>query len=384
MKLYVYAPAQAIVDHPDLLSRLNERYDLGGVIIRSAEPKAFEVVLQHGLQALWLAPGLWGHVRFERTQQAEFAAVPAWDKEQYPAYERQFPMYCPNTPGLAEENGRLYAETAQALRATGIFGTHLRYHHPADIEHLWGCVCAHCRASADIDFDLIPQFWADLRRALQKLPVEQWASIRTDYAGEHPLIEWWAAVTQREFPRQWFNWKDHCIGSYLARLRASFETHWSGHVFATNCFEPLLGPLVGNSPDTQPSSDWYAPLLGYWTHHVHESLNNMAAWHQGLAGKATHKDVFGAIAGLVGLDQALENAAIGIEQQLRMGAANAAQIGRDYYPVLNGTITNQYGGTADQFALSSGVELASELGASGIIAQGISQLLDDPTLDFWY
>jgi hypothetical protein len=383
MRVYVYAPAQAIIDHPDLLSRLRERYDLRGVIIRSAEPQAFDIARQRDLEAFWLAPGLWGHIHFDRARQAEFMAVPEWDQSQYPAYEHQFPMHCPNTPGLAEENGRSYAETVKTLGATGIFGTHLRYHHPADIEHLWGCVCPHCRASADIDFGRIPPFWADLTRALQKIPVEQWASIGAGDAGEHPLIAWWAAVTELDFPLQWFAWKDRCIGNYLTRLRMSFEAQLSDRVFATNCFEPLLGPLVGNSPGTQQSSDWYAPLLGYWTHHVHESLNNIAAWHRGLVGNATHRNVLEAVARLVGLDQTLENAATGIEQQLRVGAAHAAQIGRDYYPILNGTNANQYGGTADQFALSRGIELAGELGASSIIAQGISQLLDDPTLDFW-
>ena len=383
MKLYVYAPAQAVIERPDLLARLLARYDLCGVILRSAEREAFDIVRRHDLDAFWLAPGLWGHIEFEERKQAAFGVVPGWNLAQYPAYESQFPMHCPNTPDLAEENGFRYAETAKKLEATGVFGTHVRYHHPADIEHLWGCMCDRCRASAPLDLDVMAQFLSVLKQALETLPVEQWRSVHCPSEG-HPLVAWWAAVTQMDFPLRWFEWKNRSIGDYLVRLRNAFENELPGQFFATNCFEPFLGPLVGNSPDTQRSSNWYAPLMGYWTHHVYDSLRNIAAWQCKLAGHAKPSDAFQAIARLVGGAQPLEDAAAAIEVQLRMGAENAAHSGRDYYPILNGTIANQYGGTANQFALSRGIELAGELGASGIIAQGISQLLDDSTLDFWY
>lgn len=383
MKLYVYASAEAVIARPELLSRLSARYNLRGVIIRSAEVKAFEIVLQQGLEALWLAPGLWGHVAFEDSHKAVFLPAPDWDSARYPAYERQFPMHCPTRPGLAEKHGRHYADTVNRLGATGVFGTHLRYHHPANIEHLWGCACEHCRAHAPVDIDLLPQFWSALRATLQNVPALRWDSL-APAIDEHPLVAWWAAVAAMDFPIQWFEWKNESIGEYLARLRTSFEEHASNNVFATNCFEPLLGPLVGQKPDTQRTSDWYAPLLGYWPHHVHESINNLAAWHRQLVGGEDLEAVRQAITRLVGLDSSLSNTLISIEQQLRLGAANAARIKREYYPVLNGTIAHKYGGTADQFPLSRGIELASELGASGIITQGISQLLDDPTLDFWF
>lgn len=385
-RIILYAPSAAITARPDLLDRVAERYDLRSVIIRSPDRTAFELVRERDLDALWLAPGLWGDGQQPATNRAVFPSVPGWDASLHPAYERQFPMQCPNSPGFAGELGAYYAQTANALGATGVFATHQRYHHPANLEHLWGCICPNCwvtAAQTGLDVGEISNFWRALAHKLAKLPAEQWAQVPV-MASTNPLIDWWAALTDMDFPLRWFAWKNTSIESHMLRVRAAFEAGAPKLTFAANCFEPLLAPLVGNAPTTQRSSIWYAPLLGYWSHHVHGSLENLAAWHLILSSQGTRDSILQALATLLGVGAALNDAAHGIRQELYLGAAQAAQLGMEYYPVLNGTIANQYGGTASQFSLAEGLDLAERLGAAGVIVQGISQLLDDALLDFWY
>lgn len=379
-EVYVYAPAEAIIARPDLLDSVASKYDFRGVIIRNASQDATQIVQQHGLKAFWLGPGLWGHTPLALADPARFADVPAWDAETYPAYECQFLMGCAHTPGLAAATAAAYAELVRKLGADGVFGTHIRYHHPANIEHLWGCVCVHCRtkAAADrIDFDEIPRFLSRLATVLQQLPLDQWAQI-SPAEGAHPLVGWWAAVTETDFPLRWFSWKNTTIQRYIHELATGFQQAMPGLFFATNTFEPFLGALVGNAAETQMVSAWYAPLLGYWPHHVEQSLNNLAVWHAALSGQAVQADHLAAI---MQIDSDVQEA---MRQQIRTGAALASRIDRDYYPVFNGAAANPYGGTAEQFPLGQALELAEKAGAKGVIIQGISQLLDDASLDFWY
>lgn len=386
MQLYAYAPADAINRRPDLLDVLQREHDLQGIILRDGDPAAFEHVRRRGLVALWLAPGLWGHHAPASGTRAMFPRVSEWDQETFPAYESQFPMACTNTPGLSARNGVGYAIRARDLGASGVFGTHQRYHHPANLEHLWGCGCVHCQKKAQtqgIDLDEVPRFLGQLATALARLPVDAWTAVPLT-PGQHPLIGWWCALTDSNFPARWFAWKNATIEQYLAELTAAYTVNAPGLSFATNGFEPLLADLVGNHISALTGSAWYAPLLGYWPHHVRASLRNLAAWHAALAGAGKPSQAEQELAELLDLRAALDNPAVGIRRQIRQGAENAAAAGRPYYPVLNGTVANQYGGRAEQFSLREGMELAREAGAAGVILQGISQLLDDPELDFWF
>lgn len=386
MHIVTYASADAINRRPDLLDLLLEEYGLQGVIIRDADTKAFEHVRKRGLMALWLAPGLWGNIEAEDGEPTIFPHIEEWDCSAFPAYEQRFPMVCANSPGLAARIGTAYARTTQSLGASGVFATHLRYHHPADLNHLWGCICKECTVRAveqDVAVGDIPRFLNGLMKALHKLPVDTWHIVEP-IPGIHPLIGWWCALTDTDFPMRWFGWKNSTIAHYVAELHTVYTATTCGGIFAHNCFEPILADLVGNRDRTQEDSAWYAPLLGYWSHHVRASVRNLAGWHMALAGQTDLAAVERALATLLGLDAALTDSATGIRRQIRLGAENAASLRRPYYPVLNGTVKNQYGGRAKQFTLQEGLRLARSAGATGVITQGISQLLGNPALDFWY
>ena len=81
MELVVYAPPEVLISHLDVLDHLRSEHPLRAVILRESEIEAFEAVRQRGLEAWWLAPGLWGNVKPPPERQAEFPEVPAWTED---------------------------------------------------------------------------------------------------------------------------------------------------------------------------------------------------------------------------------------------------------------------------------------------------------------
>lgn len=379
MKLVIYAESDVVTAQPEVLVRLQAGHDLRAVILRAAEPAAFSLVSHHGLDALWLAPGLWGAVTPDRRHTAEFPEVNQWSHQPLPAFESQWPMYCPTNHDLAAELAIGYAVTATQMGASGIYCTHLRFHHPADVAQLWGCLCSRCQTTMvrfGLTIEELETFWTRLAHRLHALPVVSWPGVdRT--AGAHGLLNWWASLTDSDFPQRWFEWKNATLRRFFSTLADAFREAAPGMSFASNTFEPLLAPLVGHATTTTEMSEWYSPLLGYWPTHVRQSGLNLATWHARLA---KTQDVDAAVVALEAVLSApgvLRDEGACITSELQTGADIAAHLHRPYWPVLNGT--NGAG-----ISLHTALDMAEQNNASGVVLQGISQLFGgDRTLDAW-
>jgi hypothetical protein len=381
MELAVYAPPDVLITNLGALDRIRSEHPLRAVILRSPEAEAFAAVRQRDLEAWWLAPGLWGNVKPPRERQAKFPEVPGWTGTVPEAFESQWRMFCPTDPELPAELGAAYARTAMELDATGIYCTHLRYHHPADVAQLWGCACPRCRSGVEqqcgISFEDIQDFWQRLSGALRKVPVGSWAEAGRLRSDAHPLAGWWASLTDSGVPLRWFEWKNATLQELLSTLAKTFRSEFPDGFFASNGFEPLWAPLVGHAPTTLEASAWYSPLLGYWSTHVRQSALNLAEWHARLADERDIGPVLAALEGVCDTDGALRDAERCVALELGLGSDVAADIQLPYWPVLNGT------SEATPF-LGQSMDLARKVGARGVVLQGISQLLEDQSLDSWY
>lgn len=381
MELVVYAPPEVLISHLDVLDHLRSEHPLRAVILRGPEIEAFEAVRQRGLEAWWLAPGLWGNVKPPRELQAEFPEVPAWTEDLPEAFESRWSMFCPTVPELPTKLASDYARMAAEMGATGIYCTHMRYHHPADVAQLWGCVCSRCRSGMkrhDISIGVLTDFLRRLAEALRSMPVRSWAQAGSPLTGTHPLIGWWASLTESDVPLRWFTWKNETLQRLLSGLAKAFRAASPGLFFASNSFEPIWAPLVGHGANTLEPSAWYSPLLGYWPTHVRQSALNLAEWHARLGSVQEGTDaVLAALENVLDADGALSEAGRGVAQELRLGSAVAAEMKLPYWPVLDGT-------SEAVVPLSQAMNTARETGATGVVLQGISQLLEDRTLDPWH
>lgn len=382
MDLAVYAPPEALLANLSVLDRLRSEHPLKAVILRSPEAEAFAAVRRCGLEAWWLAPGLWGNVEPTRERRALFPEVLGWTGTVPQAFESQWPMFCPTDPELLTKLGASYARTALELEATGIYCTHLRYHHPADVAQLWGCVCDRCRYSVEqqegISVEDVLDFLHKLAAVLRSTPVHRWGEeFRFHRENLHPLIGWWAYLTDSDVPLRWFRWKNATLQNLLTALRRAFCSDFSGGFFASNSFEPLWAPLVGHAPATLEASSWYSPLLGYWPTHVRQSGFNLAEWHARLAGERDIVAVVAALESVCDMREALSDTQRCIDLELRLGSAVASSLRLPFWPVMNGT-------SAATPSLGWSMEQAQKVGARGVVLQGVSQLLDDGSLDPWY
>ena len=380
MKLAVYSPAIELVRQTEALDLLLSSHDVHSVIIRSANPHAFELAKSKGLEAWWLAPGLWGNVDVGKGQAAVFPDVPGWKKDNALYYEGQWPMLCPTDPALPGMLADHYAATSRLLGADGIYGTHLRFHHPADISHLWGCVCTRCQEQMKrygLSLEELQLFWMRLRQGLQSIPVESWATPAPGQTAYHRLVAWWASVADMDFPLRWFKWKNEVLGLFLKRLKEAYQATGLNHPWITNSFEPILAPLAGHHPDALHYSDWYSPLLGYWPTHLWQSVLNIALWHSRLIHSAEFSPVLSAFEQILGHDGAVSHPMKTLREELMLGKEISNRLGLPYWPVLNGT-------SQSLVPISIAMKCAEEAGACGIVLQGISQLLGNQALDQWF
>ena len=378
--MVVYAPPRAVRSHPDLLDRLRSEHEVRAVILRRPDLAAFGEVRRRGLEAWWLAPGLWGEVEPARERRAEFPEVPGWTEDPLEAFEARWPMFCPTDPDLSQDVASSYARIAKELGATGIYCTHLRYHHPADVPHLWGCICPRCRsgmAKYGLSVEEMANFWKRLSGALRRRPIGSWGGAEHKNVDGHPLVGWWASLAESDFPLRWFAWKNATLRNLFSELAEALSTELPDTFVASNGFEPLWADLVGHAGTTLESSAWYSPLLGYWPTHVRQSAFNLAVWHARLGGEQGAEDALSALARVVGLEATFDQPDIGVAKELELGSEIATNLGLPYWPVLNGT-------SETVVSLHHCTRLAREAGAEGIILQGISQLLKDRTLDFWH
>lgn len=380
MKLVIYAQSDVVTAQPEVLARLQAWHDLRAVILRTAEPAAFSLVSHRGLDALWLAPGLWGAVTPDIRHNAEFPKVRQWSHQPLPAFESEWQMYCPTNHDLAAELAIGYAATAMAMGASGIYCTHLRFHHPADVAQLWGCICSRCQTTM-VGFGLtiedLEKFWTRLSNRLHALPVDSWPGVdRT--VGVHGLLNWWASLTDSDFPLRWFDWKNATLRRFVSALFDAFREAAPGMFFASNTFEPLLAPLVGHAATTTEMSEWYSPLFGYWPTHVRQSGLNLATWHARLAKTQDVDSVVIALEAVLSAPGVLRDAGACITWEFQAGADIAARLRRPYWPVLNGTI-------GVDISLPTSLDMAERNHASGVVLQGISQLFGgDRSLDAWF
>ena len=378
--MVVYAPPSAVRSRPDLLDRLQSEHEVRAVILRSPDAAAFDEVRQRGLEAWWLAPGLWGEVEPARERQAEFPEVPGWAGNPLEAFEARWPMFCPTDPDLPQDLASSYARRARELGATGIYCTHLRYHHPADVQHLWGCICPRCR-SGMVKFGLsveeIADFWKRLSEGLRRRSVGSWDGEERKSRNGHPLVRRWASLAESDFPLRWFAWKNATLENLFSKLVEALRRELPDTFVASNSFEPFWANLVGHAGATLESSAWYSPLLGYWPTHVRQSAFNLAVWQARLGGEQSAEEVLSALARVLGLGATFDETDNGVAKELRLSSEIAANLGLPYWPVLNGT-------SGAGVSLRRCTRLAREAGAQGVVLQGISQLLQDRTLDFWY
>lgn len=381
MDLAVYAPPEALIARLHVLDQLRSEHSLRAVILRSSEPAAFAAVRERELEVWWLAPGLWGEVEPPRERRAVFPVVPGWSEDPPEAFEAQWPaMFCPTDPDLLLELASTYAQTANELEATGVYCTHMRYHHPADVMQLWGCVCSRCRSEMKrygVSVQEVEHFWLRLADALRSMPVKSWATIAQPRTDVHPVVAWWASLTDSDVPVRWFAWKNATLQRLLATLARAFRTTLPHKFFVSNSFEPYWATLVGHTPETLESSDWYSPLLGYWPNHVHQSALNLAVWHARLGNEKDVELVLAALESILNGKEILHKHNDAVFRELQMGSKIATDVNLPYWPVLNGTSKNTV-------PLGQSMELAREVGASGVVLQGISQMLGDSRLDSWY
>jgi len=378
MEFAVYAPPDILLKRPDALDRLQER-SVRLVILRSADAVACSAVTERGMRAWWLAPGLWGRVEPQIGRQVQLPAVPEWTGREENAFEAQWKMYCPTDPRLPAQLAAEYVQVARAIGASGIHRTHFRYQHPANVTQLWGCVCPRClagMAEKGLDLQALGDFWARLARRLRCLPIGAW-SIPAAADALHPLLGWWQALTGSDFPNRWFAWKNATLQRASAALSEAIRDAAPELTVASNGFEPFWAVLVGHSPAVLRFSSWYSPLLGYWSTHVRQSAVHLGLWHARLAQLDDVDSVLKVLEAIMESQPILSDPRACLEWELRRGAAIAVELGLPYWPVVNGT--------SDALVpLGHAVAAAERVGASGVVLQGVSQLLCDPSLDVWY
>lgn len=377
MEIVVYAPGAAVRAHPDVLKRLSLAHQLRAVVLRNEDPAAAELIRKEGVDVWWLAPGLWGNVTPTPSQRAQFLNTP--HVRGLPAFESQWPgVYCPTNldvhKGLVEQ----YIAVCARIGATGVYATHFRYHHPADIRQLWGCVCPRCVGYMQW-LNLAPSdlntFWEVLARRLEDQPVASWPEFTRETHPSHPLVSWWDAVTLTDIASRWFVWRGATIAGVIEMYANGLRD--AGLFFTANSFDPIWAPLVGHVPGAVGLSAWYTPLLGYWATHVQQSAANLSRWHARLGNVKDVDLVSDAIASIVNADASLVEAAAALHHSLERGRWIAATVDRPYWPVVAGTSTAQP-------RVAQAFTWALECGAAGVVLQGVSQLLDDPTLDDWF
>jgi hypothetical protein len=379
MQTAIYAPAESIKRQPEVLSELKSRWGLCVVIVRGEDPAAFRIVRENGLEAWWLAPGLWGELDVPAGEEAVFVPIEGAD---IPAHERRWPMLCPARPGLGKRLGSEYATRARNCGADGVLCTHLRYHHPADIHGLWGCVCEAWCAGAMREWGLSP---AHLKEALSKLPHAVRLGMAITSSGKrssgspaavHPLAAWWDDLVGGDTFARWFRWRCHTVARLLAQIESTFRGELE-RPFAINAFEPFMAGAVGQDYSTLVEfSDVLSPLLSYHDIHFVQSLSNLASWLSTWA-HAPNGLTAQAIAHVIGVRCDLEDRKKVTLACLEKAASAARALQVRFWPTFRAL-------SCPPAEVRAYFEAASALGAELIVFQGVDALLEHGTYPEWY
>ena len=178
-----YCFAEQVAEYPDFVPQLKERVGLDTVILAGAYKlspevladnpipgeqartvrqgialtdddstlrKAVEIAHRNDVKVWLLISGWWGGAECAPDlMMTTLSGIPIsrFAPAKY-ASESDTLTFCPNREALNRWFGRLYVDVVDRYGAQGIDLTHARYSHPAFIESLFGCGCAHCARTA--------------------------------------------------------------------------------------------------------------------------------------------------------------------------------------------------------------------------------------------